>query len=142
MSFFHDIYQPQQSCGQGNIFTPVCHSFCSQGGGGLPQCILGYHHHHPRSRHHQPPWTRHPPGADTTPRTRHPPDQTPPGSRLQHMVYQWPVCILLECILVINIFQNSMIFPGFPGVLSFFQVFQVKWEPCPCNDQGFRTQKI
>ena len=22
-----------------------------------------------------------------------------------------------------------MIFPGFPGVLSFFQVFQVKWEP-------------
>ena len=23
-----------------------------------------------------------------------------------------------------------MIFPGFPGVLPFFQVFQVKWEPC------------
>ena len=23
-----------------------------------------------------------------------------------------------------------MIFPGFPGVLSFFQVFQVEWEPC------------
>ena len=23
----------------------------------------------------------------------------------------------------------SMIFPGFPGVLSFFQVFQVEWEP-------------
>ena len=23
-----------------------------------------------------------------------------------------------------------MIFPGFPGILSFFQVFQVKWEPC------------
>ena len=23
-----------------------------------------------------------------------------------------------------------MIFRGFPGVLSFFQVFQVKWEPC------------
>ena len=22
-----------------------------------------------------------------------------------------------------------MIFPGFPGVLLFFQVFQVKWEP-------------
>ena len=22
-----------------------------------------------------------------------------------------------------------MIFPGFPGVLSFFQVFQVEWEP-------------
>ena len=23
-----------------------------------------------------------------------------------------------------------MIFPGFPGILSFFQVFQVEWEPC------------
>ena len=22
-----------------------------------------------------------------------------------------------------------MIFPGFPGILSFFQVFQVEWEP-------------
>ena len=27
-----------------------------------------------------------------------------------------------------------MIFPGFPGVPSFFQVFQVEWEPC--NFQG------
>ena len=26
-----------------------------------------------------------------------------------------------------------MIFPGFPGVLSFFQVFQVEWEPCDLN---------
>ena len=26
-----------------------------------------------------------------------------------------------------------MIFPGFPGVLSFFQVFQVEWEPCVHN---------
>ena len=25
-------YRPQQSCGQGNVFTGVCHSFCSQGG--------------------------------------------------------------------------------------------------------------
>ena len=23
---FADIYRPQRSCGQGNIFTPVCHS--------------------------------------------------------------------------------------------------------------------
>ena len=29
------FYQPQRSCGQGNIFTPVCHSFCSQGGGSV-----------------------------------------------------------------------------------------------------------
>ena len=27
------------------------------------------------------------------------------------------------------ILQNSTIFPGFPGALSFFQVFQVEWEP-------------
>ena len=25
--------RPKRSFGQGNIFTPVCHSFCSQGGG-------------------------------------------------------------------------------------------------------------
>ena len=29
---------------QGNIFTGFCQSFCSQGGGCLPQCILGYTH--------------------------------------------------------------------------------------------------
>ena len=40
--------------------------FCSQGRGGLPQCMLGYS---PPTR--QPPWTRHPP-------TRHPPR---PGTR-------------------------------------------------------------
>ena len=27
-------------------------------------------------------------------------------------------------------FHISMIFPGFPGVLWFFQVFRVEWEPC------------
>ena len=43
-----------------------------------------------------------PPGTrQTPPRTRHPPEQTPPpGSRLQHTVYERPVRILLECILV------------------------------------------
>ena len=51
-------------------------------GGGVPQCMLGYH----------PPGT-HPPGADTPPPA--------PGSRLQHTVNERPVRILLECILVI-----------------------------------------
>ena len=51
------FYRPQRSCGQGNIFTPVCHSFCSQGGGGLSQCMLGYQP--PRSR--PPSWSRHTP---------------------------------------------------------------------------------
>ena len=90
--------------GQGNIFTSVCQEFCPQGGGCLPQCMLGYT---PRSRHHPPPQTRY------TPRTRHtsPPDQahlppradTPLGSRLQHTVNERPVRILLECILVFTI---------------------------------------
>ena len=48
------IYRPQRSCGQGNIFTPVCHSVHR---GGLPQCMLGYH----------PPRTRPPPGTRQTP---------------------------------------------------------------------------
>ena len=62
----------------------------------------------PGSRHHHPPGPdTHPLGADTPPPgSRHPPrsrppqEQTPPGSRLQHTVYERPVRILLECILV------------------------------------------
>ena len=65
-------YRPQRSCGQGNIFTPVCHSFCSQGGSasvhaGIPPC--------------PPVPGRHPPDqADTPPGPgRHPPQTRPPG---------------------------------------------------------------
>ena len=107
-------YRPQRSCGQGNIFTPVCHSV--HRAGSLPQCMLGYHHP-PRSRH--PPQEQTPPlGADTTPPgpdtppEQTPPEQTPPweqrhppGSRLQHTVYERPVRILLECILVVKLFS-------------------------------------
>ena len=35
-----------------------------------------------------------------------------------------------------------MIFPGFPGVLSFFQVFQVEWEPCIGNLTLTQTQRM
>ena len=112
------FYRPQRTCGQGNIFTPVCHSFCSHGGRGSASVHAGMPH----------PPRADPPGADipreqTPPRSRHPPDQTPPksrypslsrhppgadppgldtplGSRLQHTVYERPVRILLECILV------------------------------------------
>ena len=65
-------YRPQRSCGQGNIFTPVCHSV-HRGEGGLPQCMLGYH---PPLDQPDPPL-----GSDTTsPWTRWtPPDQTPPS---------------------------------------------------------------
>ena len=48
-------YRPQRSCGQGNIFAPVCHSVHR---GGLPQCILGYH---PQEAH--TPQSTHPPGS-------------------------------------------------------------------------------
>ena len=54
----------------------------------------------PRTR---PLWSRHPPsrppGAD-------PP--TPRGSRLQHTVYERPVRILLECILVANVIVSDL----------------------------------
>ena len=127
----HSCYRLQRSCGQGNIFTPACHSV-HRGGvsasvhAGIPP---------PRSRH--PLAGRHPPGADPpkadtppeqahTPQSRHPPgsrhpwsrhpcsrhpppeadtpqEQTPPpGSRRRHTVNERPVRILLECILVIN----------------------------------------
>ena len=113
-SIWRYYYWLQRSCGQGNVFTGVCHSFCSRGERGLPQCMLGYHppagRHPPRTR--QTPRPGRPPQdqADTPgtrqtpPQTRQtPPDQadTPPRSRLQHTVYERPVCILLECILVL-----------------------------------------
>ena len=122
-------YRPQRSFGQGNVFTGVCHSFCSQGGGGLPQCMLGYHPRPPRTRQ-TPPRTRQtppdqadPPGpgrhpplpgqgrplpqdkADTPPGPGKPPS-LPPASRLQHTVNERPVRILLECILVLWCKQN------------------------------------
>ena len=42
-------YRPQGSC-EGYVFTPV---ILFTGGGGLPQCILGYHP--PPGRSHHPP---------------------------------------------------------------------------------------
>ena len=62
-----------------------------------------------------PPGQADPPGADTPqPGSRHPPEQnppradTPPGSTLQHTVNEWPVRILLECILVLQIFCRKL----------------------------------
>ena len=53
------------------LHLSVSHSVHRGEGGGLPQCMLGYH----------------PLGADT-PRTRHPLEQTPPGTR--HLPEQTP----------------------------------------------------
>ena len=138
--------------GQGNIFTGVC---LSTGGGGLPQCMLGYTppDQTPRSRHPPGP---NPPRADTPPGTRppwsrHPLEQTPQGSRLQHTINERPVRILVECILVAGIFLHdgwgmggcwpfsfqwirhwvkviTMIFNTYAIVFSFGIIFTVSFE--------------
>ena len=96
-------YRPQQSCGQGNIFTPVCHSVhrgvSASVHAGIPS---------PGSRH-PPLGADTPPGTDTSPQSRHPPrSRHPPGSRLRHTVNDRPVRILLECILVEPIFYRRL----------------------------------
>ena len=91
--------------GQGNIFTSVCQEFCPQGGGCLPQCMLGCTPSGGRpppeqtpqdqTPQDQAPWSRHlptllgpdtppepdPPGADTPPPKTRPPgaDTCPPA---------------------------------------------------------------
>ena len=118
-----NIYRPQRSCGQGNVFTGVCLST----GGVEGVCLSACWDARP-----PPNPGRHPPDQADTPRTRQtspqtrqthlppdqahtPPDQAdtppgqgrpPPGSRLQHTVYKWPVRMLLECILVSQAFVS------------------------------------
>ena len=100
------------------VYTPKEQEQTPPGGRHPPLPLGGRHPPEqtpPRSRHppraDTPPGSRPPPGADTHPPwSRHPPEQTPhpPGSRpppppegrLQHMVYERPVRILLEYILV------------------------------------------
>ena len=83
---FTGFYRPQRSCGQGYVFTRVCDSVHRGGVSGQPPP--------PRSRENPLP-----PGPGRPP----PP---PPGRRLQHTVNERPVRILLECILVHNIFRS------------------------------------
>ena len=80
-------YRPQRSCGQGNIFTPVCHSV-HRGGVCLSACWDTTTP--PRSRHplgaytppEQTPSLEQTPPLEQTPlQSRHPPEQTPPWSR-------------------------------------------------------------
>ena len=77
-----DFYRPQRSCGQGNIFTPVCHSV--HGGRGSASMHAGIPPLPPSPGADTPPWSRQPPGADTplgadtTPPRADPPGQTPP----------------------------------------------------------------
>ena len=109
------------------LHLSVIHSV-HRGGGGLPQCILGYHPplaadtppdqttpHTPQTRSPSPDQE-----ADIPPRTRPPQSRPPrPGSRLQHTVYERPVRILLECILVyekVDCVTNLEEFFGSPAV--------------------------
>ena len=71
-------YRPQRSCGQGNVFTGVCHSFCSQGGRGSASVHAGIP---PPGTRQTPPGTRQtPPGSDTPSGPgRHPPPPPGPG---------------------------------------------------------------
>ena len=125
LDLMENYYRPQRSWAK-VMFLQA--SVILSTGGSLPQCMLGCQ---PPSRPGRPPWTRQtPPGPGRHPRTRqtpprpgrHPPDQAdtpwtrqtasprsgrhPPRGRCQHTVNEWPVCILLECILV-SIFYYS-----------------------------------
>ena len=90
-------YRPQRSCGQSNIFTPVCHSVhrgvsaSVHAGIPPPGADSPSSRHQPGSRHpleQTPPLPQeqtHPPRADTPPEQTpnpqpHPPEQTPPGA--------------------------------------------------------------
>ena len=83
------FYRPQRSCGHGNIFTPVCHSFCSQGGGEgvcLSACLdTTPREQTPPRREQTPPAGSRPPGTThiplPTPRSRQPPREADSGIR-------------------------------------------------------------
>ena len=78
-------YRPQRSCGQGNIFAPVCH-YVHRGEGVVSHKVLRQRQN-PLPRQGTPPQSRpppgpdtHPPEPDTTPPTRHSPPP-PPGKQ-------------------------------------------------------------
>ena len=113
LSYF---YRPQQSCGQGNVFTGVCLST----GGRVSASVQCWDARPPLDQADSPPDQADPPDQAGTPlkpgRPPCPPDQadtplwtrqTPLGSKLQHTVYERPVRILLECILVL--IQNTFL---------------------------------
>ena len=129
-------YRPQRSCGQGNIFTPVCHSvhrgvYLSACWDTTPLPRRPPAKETPLPRRHLPPGPHprgnsggsgpgpHPRGklrgirSWPTPKgklrgIRTSPPPFPPGSRLQHTVNEQPVRILLECILVLQIFRQKL----------------------------------
>ena len=109
MHSFPRFYWPKRSFGQGNIFTPVCHSVHGGGGRGSPSLggvLLArtpsrpntphlwqgepppdqtphppWHGEPPQTRHHTPPQSRPPLEQTPPPGWRTPPEQTPPPPR-------------------------------------------------------------
>ena len=103
-------YRPQRSCGQGNVFTGVCHSVnrgsLQQGEPlrqGDPPCRETPGRENPSLPRRPPtretPFQGEPPGRET-PQQRDPLARTPPPG---HTVNERPVCILPECILVFSL---------------------------------------
>ena len=163
------FYQPQWSCGQGNIFTPVCHSV-HRGGWWYPTRHWG---RPPQTRHTttpldqtppwpDTPWTRHttpqtihsppgpdPPGPGTTPQSTQP----PPGSRLRHTVYERPVRILLECILVVTIlgpvnidmlvmWKNILFYHSWHRTFSLFGLLDTPVSACPLHKHNHLAAQL
>ena len=68
--------------GQGNVFTPVCQQFCSQGGGGVLFCHFVLRQHHPLWTAPSP-WTAPPPRTASPPWTApYPQTAPPPGQHI------------------------------------------------------------
>ena len=105
----------KRSLGQGNVFTPVCHSV--HGGGGSSQHAMGRGVciptcngggvHTPLGRH---PLGRNSPWAETPPGQAHPQADTPWADPISRRPLKQAVRILLECTLVLNYFQNLLHF--------------------------------
>ena len=86
---FRSYYRPKRSFGQGNIFTPVCHSLFT-GGGGVPDQAPPRPGTQPPPRDHvHPPGPgTHPPGTRYTPRDQvHPPGPGAPPPEQQPPEY-------------------------------------------------------
>ena len=96
---FPDFLPAATKLGQGNVFTGVCDSV--NGGGGCAS--VGYHPPRGRPPKENPP-KKQTPTRQCPLRRRTPPRGRPPKKNTPHpkkqTVNEWPLRILLECILV------------------------------------------
>ena len=107
------LYRPQMKLRKGNVFKPVCQSFCSQG-----------EVYTPHSLGKTPLW------ADTS--LGKPPLPTPPRRSLQRTVR-----ILLEYIIVIKHFNFEFILKRYPDVTNICQCIYIwKMSLQNCQQKG------